>query len=118
MAPEHEALFSYCNAVLEPWDGPAAICAHDGQWVVAGMDRNGLRPMRFITHQRWLLVVGSEAGMVEVPKKASPRKAASGPARSSASILDEGRFYHDTKLKDLLAKRARLCVVDQANRSP
>jgi glutamate synthase (NADPH/NADH) large chain len=40
------ALYSYCNAVMEPWDGPAALCATDGRWVVAGKDRNGLRPLR------------------------------------------------------------------------
>jgi glutamate synthase (NADPH/NADH) large chain len=105
MAPEHEALFSYCNAVLEPWDGPAAICAHDGQWVVAGMDRNGLRPMRFITTSDGLLVVGSEAGMVEVPEESITEKGRLGPGGIIGVNLDEGRFYHDKKIKDLLAKR-------------
>jgi glutamate synthase (NADPH/NADH) large chain len=42
----HKALYSYCNAVMEPWDGPAALCATDGRWVVAGKDRSGLRPLR------------------------------------------------------------------------
>ncbi|RYF97625.1 MAG: glutamate synthase large subunit, partial [Caulobacteraceae bacterium] len=44
--PAHKALYAYCNSVMEPWDGPAAICASDGRWVVAGKDRNGLRPLR------------------------------------------------------------------------
>ena len=39
-------LYAYCNAVMEPWDGPAALCATDGRWVAAGKDRNGLRPLR------------------------------------------------------------------------
>ncbi|MDX1541990.1 MAG: glutamate synthase large subunit, partial [Geminicoccaceae bacterium] len=43
----HRNLFNYCNCVMEPWDGPAAVVATDGRWVIAGMDRNGLRPMRF-----------------------------------------------------------------------
>ncbi len=38
--------FSYANCIMEPWDGPAAIAITDGRWVIAGMDRNGLRPMR------------------------------------------------------------------------
>src|SRR5690606_9650804 len=46
MPAKHKALYAYCNSVMEPWDGPAAICATDGRWVIAGMDRNGLRPLR------------------------------------------------------------------------
>jgi glutamate synthase (NADPH/NADH) large chain len=40
-------MFLYCNAVMEPWDGPAAVAATDGRWVIAGLDRNGLRPLRY-----------------------------------------------------------------------
>src|SRR5690606_34791155 len=58
--PHHAALFSYCNCVMESWDGPAAICVTDGVWVVAGMDRNGLRPLRYSVRDDGLLVVGSE----------------------------------------------------------
>ena len=43
----HKDLFSYCNCVMEPWDGPAGVVACDGHWVIGGMDRNGLRPMRY-----------------------------------------------------------------------
>ncbi len=63
MKPEHRALYSYCNAVMEPWDGPAAICATDGRWVVAGKDRSGLRPMRVAYTDDGLVALGSEAGM-------------------------------------------------------
>ena len=41
-------LYAYCNAVMEPWDGPAAIAAYANNWVIAGLDRNGLRPMRYV----------------------------------------------------------------------
>ena len=51
---------------MEPWDGPAAICAYGGRWVIAGMDRNGLRPLRYAVTNDGLLIVGSEAGMVTV----------------------------------------------------
>lgn len=105
MAPAHEALFSYCNAVLEPWDGPAAICATDGRWVVAGMDRNGLRPMRFTRTSDGLLVVGSEAGMVEVSEEMVAEKGRVGPGEMIGIDFVEGKFYHDTPLKDLLAAR-------------
>ena len=53
----HRALFNYANCVMEPWDGPAAICATDGRWVIAGMDRNGLRPLRYSLRDDGLLVV-------------------------------------------------------------
>ena len=106
MPPEHEALFSYCNAVLEPWDGPAAICATDGRWVVAGLDRNGLRPMRFVTTKDGLLVIGSEAGMVELPEEDITEKGRLGPGGIIGVDFDEGKFYHDDELKTLVAKRA------------
>jgi hypothetical protein len=60
------SLYNYCNCVMEPWDGPAAIAATDGRWVIAGMDRNGLRPMRFSETKDGLLFVGSESGMVPI----------------------------------------------------
>ncbi len=105
MSPEHEALFTYCNAVLEPWDGPAAICAHDGRWVIAGLDRNGLRPMRFVTTKDGLLVVGSEAGMVEIPESDITEKGRLGPGGMIGIDLEEGKFYHDNEIKSLIAKR-------------
>ncbi len=53
MPQAHRDMFLYCNAVMEPWDGPAAIAATDGRWVIAGLDRNGLRPLRYtITARR------------------------------------------------------------------
>ena len=50
---------------MEPWDGPAAICGFAGNWAIAGMDRNGLRPMRFTITADGLLLAGSETGMVK-----------------------------------------------------
>ncbi len=103
MPDNHRALFAYCNAVMEPWDGPAAICAADGRWVIAGMDRNGLRPMRYTLTKDNLLIVGSETGMVHVPNAEVEEKGRVGPGEMIAVDLDEGRFYRDTELKDLLA---------------
>ena len=59
-------MYSYCNAVIEPWDGPAALAMTDGRWVCAGLDRNGLRPMRYVVTGDGLLIAGSEAGMVPI----------------------------------------------------
>ena len=104
MMPEaHQALYSYSNAVMEPWDGPAAIAATDGRWVLAGMDRNGLRPMRYLITDAGLLIVGSEAGMVPLPETSIVEKGRVGPGQMVAVNLEEGGLYHDRELKERLA---------------
>ncbi|GGG33128.1 glutamate synthase [Caldovatus sediminis] len=105
MPEAHRDLFLYCNAVMEPWDGPAAICATDGRWVIAGMDRNGLRPMRYTVTQDGLLIVGSETGMVKLPEDAIVAKGRVGPGQCIGVDLDAARFYRDGALKDMLAAR-------------
>ena len=101
----HRDLYSYCNSVMEPWDGPAAIAATDGKWVVAGMDRNGLRPMRYTITGDGLLFVGSETGMVAVNESQIREKGRLGPGQMIAVDLREGRFFHDLEIKDWLASR-------------
>ena len=105
MPEAHRDLFLYCNAVMEPWDGPAALCGTDGRWVVAGMDRNGLRPMRYIVTNDGLLIVGSETGMVKLSEDAIVAKGRVGPGQCFGVDLEEGRFYQDRELKDMLAAR-------------
>ncbi|MBI5163636.1 MAG: glutamate synthase large subunit [Magnetospirillum sp.] len=105
MPDSHRAFFSYCNAVIEPWDGPAALCATDGRWVVAGMDRNGLRPMRVTITEDGLLIVGSETGLVRLAEERIVEKSRVGPGQSIAVDLEQGRLYRDGELKDLLAAR-------------
>ena len=60
-------LYAYATAVMEAWDGPAAICAAHGDWAIAGMDRNGLRPIRYTLTSEYL-IAGSETGMVVMPE--------------------------------------------------
>jgi glutamate synthase (NADPH/NADH) large chain len=105
MPEAHRELFLYCNAVMEPWDGPAAICATDGQWMVAGLDRNGLRPMRYSITDDNLLIVGSETGMVKLAEDAILAKGRVGPGQCIGVELATGRFYTDHELKDMLAAR-------------
>ncbi|MCE2509675.1 MAG: glutamate synthase large subunit [Alphaproteobacteria bacterium] len=100
---KHQDLFHYCNCVSEPWDGPAAVTATDGRWVIAGMDRNGLRPMRYTITGDSLLIVGSEAGMVWTDESEITEKGRLGPGQVIGVNLDEGRFYHDSELRDMLA---------------
>ncbi|MDX1400922.1 MAG: glutamate synthase large subunit, partial [Kiloniellales bacterium] len=69
MPEKHRNLYGYCNAVMEPWDGPAAICGYGGRWALAGLDRNGLRPLRYTLTDDGLLFAGSETGMVRLPEE-------------------------------------------------
>ncbi|MRG72356.1 glutamate synthase large subunit [Alphaproteobacteria bacterium HT1-32] len=103
---EHAAMINYANCVMEPWDGPAAIAATDGRWVVAGMDRNGLRPMRFTRTSNDLLIVGSETGMVTVDETTVLEKGRLGPGEMVAVDLADGHFYHDRDIKGHLAGQA------------
>ena len=105
MPQSHRDLFMYCNAVMEPWDGPAAVCATDGRWCVAGLDRNGLRPIRYTITQSKLLIVGSETGMVKVAESEIVAKGRVGPGQCIGVDLETQQFYGDTALKDLLAAR-------------
>jgi glutamate synthase (NADPH/NADH) large chain len=105
MKASHKALYAYCNAVMEPWDGPAAMCATDGRWVVAGKDRNGLRPLRVAETSDGLLIVGSEAGMCRVEDARIVRKAHIEPGRMLAVDLVEGRLYHEDGIIDRLANQ-------------
>ncbi len=105
MKRAHQDLFHYCNAVMEPWDGPAAIAATDGRWVIAGLDRNGLRPLRYTITSNDLLVVGSESGMVKFSEADIVAKGRVGPGQTIGVDLDAPRFYTDEELKDVLAAR-------------
>jgi glutamate synthase (NADPH/NADH) large chain len=103
MKPSHKALYAYANAVMEPWDGPAAMCATDGRWVVAAKDRNGLRPLRVAYTDDGLLIMGSEAGMTGVAEGRITAKAHISPGRMLAVDLVEGRLYGEEEIVDALA---------------
>ncbi|TMV65910.1 glutamate synthase large subunit, partial [Thioclava sp. BHET1] len=96
-------MYAYCNAVMEPWDGPAALAMTDGRWVCAGLDRNGLRPMRYVVTGDGLLIAGSEAGMVPVDEATVREKGALGPGQMIAVDMKEAKLYHDREMKDRLA---------------
>ncbi|MFS3136466.1 glutamate synthase large subunit [Gluconacetobacter sacchari] len=105
MPQTHQDLYAYCNAVMEPWDGPAALCATDGRWVVAGLDRSGLRPLRYTVTADGLLIVGSETGMVKVPETDIVRRGRLGPGQMIGLDLQEAKLYGNEALLDLLAGR-------------
>ena len=96
-------MYSYCNSVMEPWDGPAALAMTDGRWVCAGLDRNGLRPMRYVVTSDGMLIAGSEAGMVPLDEARVIRKGALGPGQLLAVDMQEGKLFGDTEIKDKLS---------------
>jgi glutamate synthase (NADPH) large chain len=104
MPAELRAMYSYCNSVMEPWDGPAALAMTDGRWVLAGMDRHGLRPCRFAITGDGLVVVGSETGMVRIDDTNLVEKGRVGPGQMIAIDLEEGRLYRNDELQMWLAR--------------
>ncbi len=96
-------MYAYCNAVMEPWDGPAALAMTDGRWVCGGLDRNGLRPMRYVITGDGLLIAGSEVGMVPTEEANVREKGALGPGQMIAVDMWDGKLYHDADIKNRLS---------------
>jgi len=98
-------LYEYCNSVMEPWDGPAAVIACDGRWAIAGLDRNGLRPLRWSLSEDGLLTVGSETGMAELEPERVAERGSVAPGRLIAVDLAEGGFLRESEILDELAAK-------------
>src|SRR5210317_862623 len=99
----HQDLFNFLNSSIEPWDGPAAICATDAKWVLAATDRNGLRPLRYAITSDDLFFAVSETGMVKLPEDKIISKGKLGPEQIIAIDLKLGKLYNDKEIKDYLA---------------
>ncbi len=103
--PEHKkAFYEFHENLMQPWDGPAGICFTDGILVGAMLDRNGLRPLRYMLTDDDLLVVASEAGVLEVPPEKVVRKGRLQPGRILIADLDEGRIIEDEEVKDIVCR--------------
>ncbi len=95
-------LYAYANAVMEPWDGPAAICGVHDEWAIAGMDRNGLRPLRYTLTEDYL-ITGSETGMVSIDESNIIEKGRVGPGQMIGINFREKKFYNDQEIKSTLS---------------
>ena len=100
----HQQLFNFLNSTIEPWDGPAAICATDAKWILAAVDRNGLRPLRYTITSDGLIFAGSETGMIKIPEENVIKKGRLGPGELIAVDLKEGKLYQDKEIKDYISK--------------
>ena len=100
----HQQLFNFLNSTIEPWDGPAAIAATDGKWIIAAQDRNGLRPLRYTITKDNFLFAGSETGMIPFPNKKIMFKGRLGPGQAIAIDLDKGVIHDSKNLKNQISK--------------
>jgi glutamate synthase (NADPH/NADH) large chain len=105
MDEERKAFYEYHAALMEPWDGPAAIAFTDGRQIGATLDRNGLRPARWFVTSDDLVIMASEAGVLPVPQDKIARKWRLQPGKMLLVDLVEGRIISDDELKADLARR-------------
>ena len=103
-------LYAYCNSVMEPWDGPAAIAAYANDWVIAGLDRNGLRPMRYVVTDDGLVIAGSETGMVVVPEERIIERGRIGPGQMMGIDLKRGAMFTNERTESGACRKARLAA--------
>jgi glutamate synthase (NADPH) large chain len=105
MDEERKAFYEYHAALMEPWDGPAAIAFTDGRQIGATLDRNGLRPARWFVTSDDLVIMASEAGVLPVPQERIVRKWRLQPGKMLLVDLVEGRIISDDELKAELARK-------------
>ncbi len=103
MDPARRAFYRYHAALMEPWDGPAAVAFTDGTVIGAVLDRNGLRPARYWVTDDGLVVLASEVGVLEVPAAKVVRKGRLQPGRMFLVDTALGRMVDDDEIKDALA---------------
>jgi len=105
MNEDKRAFYEYHASLMEPWDGPAAIAFTDGRVIGATLDRNGLRPGRYIVTKDDLVVLASEAGVIEVPAEDIRKKGRLQPGRMFLVDTVEKRIISDKEIKQKLAAR-------------
>ena len=105
MDPDRRAFYEYYAALMEPWDGPAAIAFTDGRQIGATLDRNGLRPARYIVTDDDHVIMASEAGVLPVPEEHIVRKWRLQPGKMLLIDLEQGRIIDDDEVKQKLATK-------------
>jgi glutamate synthase (NADPH/NADH) large chain len=105
MPPERRAFYEYHASVVEPWDGPAALAFTDGNYVGATLDRNGLRPMKYVVTQSGYVVAASEFGVVDFDAEDIIEKGRLQPGRMLLVDLVRGRIVGDEEIKHEIASQ-------------
>jgi glutamate synthase (NADPH/NADH) large chain len=103
MDRKQRAFYEYHAALMEPWDGPAAVAFTDGRMIGATLDRNGLRPARYLVTDDGLVVMASEMGVLDIPEERIVKKWRLQPGKMLLIDLEAGRIIDDDELKRKLA---------------
>ena len=103
MDENRRAFYEYHAAMMEPWDGPAAVAFTDGRQIGATLDRNGLRPARYLVTDDDMVVMASESGVLPIPEKKIVKKWRLQPGKMFLIDMEQGRIIDDKELKDSLA---------------
>ncbi|HTP73421.1 MAG TPA: glutamate synthase-related protein [Burkholderiaceae bacterium] len=103
MDERRRAFYEYHAAMLEPWDGPAAMVFTDGKQIGATLDRNGLRPARYLVTDDDIVVMASESGVLPIPEAKVVKKWRLQPGRMFLIDIEQGRIVDDDELKHQLA---------------
>jgi glutamate synthase (NADPH/NADH) large chain len=103
MDPSRRAFYEYHAAMMEPWDGPAAVAFTDGRQIGATLDRNGLRPARYLITDDDMVIMASEAGTLPIPENRIVKKWRLQPGKMFLIDLEQGRIIDDAEIKAQLA---------------
>jgi len=105
MDPDRKAFYEYHATIMEPWDGPAAVVFTDGNIIGATLDRNGLRPSRYVVTKDDLVILSSEAGVLEIEPENISYKGKLQPGRMFILDLTQGRIIDDEEVKKKIVTR-------------
>ena len=106
MSQKRRDFYAFHSSLMEPWDGPACVTFTDGHQVGAVLDRNGLRPSRFWVTRDGMVVLASEAGVLDFPAENIARKGRLQPGKMFLVDIEAGRIIEDDEIKDSLADAA------------
>ncbi len=104
MSDERKAFYEYHSALMEPWDGPASVAFTNGLQIGACLDRNGLRPSRYYVTHDDLVVMASEAGVLDIAPERVKQKGRLQPGRMFLIDTEQGRIIEDEEIKDSISR--------------
>ncbi|MDZ7370396.1 MAG: glutamate synthase large subunit [candidate division KSB1 bacterium] len=105
MSTDKQAFYEYHSALMEPWDGPAAVAFTDGRYIGATLDRNGLRPARYTITKDGLVVMASETGVLEIPAENILRQGRLQPGKMFLVDLEQNRIVPDHEIKAKISRQ-------------
>ena len=105
MSEDKRAFYEYHSAIMEPWDGPAAMVFTDGRYLGATLDRNGLRPARYTVTRDGMIVLASETGVMDVPPDRIVRRGRLQPGKMLLLDLQQKRIVPDNEIKAAISRR-------------